>query len=89
MELSGQVITLPAGTEDTLFVDIDGDGHSDLLAIDPVENKLLTYHQRSDGFRNSPDQVIALPPQTGWVAVCDVDAHPGLELLMSTASGLV
>ena len=89
MELSGQVITLPAGTEDTLFVDIDGDGLSDLLAINPVENELLIYHQRPDGFRNSPDQVTALPPQTGWVAVCDVDAHPGLELLMSTASGLV
>jgi len=49
----------------------------------------LNYHQRADGFTNSPDQVISLPPQTAWAAVCDVDPHPGLELLMSTATGLV
>jgi hypothetical protein len=56
--------------------------------IDTVEKKLLNYCQRPDGFTNSPDQVIPLPPQTAWVAPCDVDAHPGLELLMSTATGL-
>lgn len=89
VELSRQVITLPGNTSETRFVDIDGDGLSDLLAIDPAQNKLFNYHQRPDGFSNSPDQVIALPPQTAWVAACDVDAHPGLELLMSTASGLV
>jgi hypothetical protein len=49
----------------------------------------LNYHQRPDGFASAPDQVIALPPQTAWVAPCDVDAHPGLELLMCTAAGLV
>jgi hypothetical protein len=89
VQLSRQVITLPANTGDTLFVDIDGDGLCDLLAIDPVQHQLLNYHQYPDGFRNSPDQVLALPPQTAWVAACAVDAHAGLALLMSTASGLV
>ena len=83
------MITLPANAGEPFFVDIDGDGRSDLLVIDPVEKKLLNYHQRPDGFTNSPDQAIPLPPQTAWVAPCDVDAHPGLELLMSTATGLV
>ena len=87
--LSRQVITLPANAGAPLFADIEGNGRCHLLVIDPVEKKLLNYHQRPDGFTNSPDQVIPLPPQTAWVALCDVDAHPGLELLFSTATGLV
>ena len=84
-----QLITLPANAGEPLFVDIEGNGRCNLLVIDTVEKKLLNYRQRPDGFTNSPDQVIPLPPQTAWVAPCDVDAHPGLELLMSTAAGLV
>jgi hypothetical protein len=87
--LSPQLVTLPANAGKPLFVDVDGDGRSDLLVIDPVEKMLFYYHQRLAGFTNSPDQVIPLPPQTAWVALCDVEAHPGLELLMSTATGLV
>ena len=87
--LSPWSITVPASTGSLRFVDVDGDGRSDLLVIDPVEKKLLNYHQRPDGFASAPDQIIALPPQTAWVAPCDVDAHPGLELLMCTAAGLV
>jgi hypothetical protein len=83
-----QVITLPANAGKPLFVDIEGDGRCNLLVIDTAEKKLLNYRQRPYGFTNSPDQVIPLPPQTAWVAPCDVDAHPGLELLMSTATGL-
>jgi hypothetical protein len=87
--LSPQLITLPASTSMLRFVDVDGDGRCDLLLIDPVAKKLLNYHQRPGGFPSAPDQVIPLPPETAWVALCDVDAHPGLELLMSTAAGLV
>jgi hypothetical protein len=86
--LSRQMITLPANAGKPLFVDIEGNGRCNLLVIDTVQKKLLNYRQRPDGFTNSPDQVIPLPPQTAWVAPCDVDAHPGLELLMSTAAGL-
>jgi hypothetical protein len=89
VELSGQLITLPANAGEPLFADIEGHGRCNLLVIDPVEKKLLNYRQRPDGFTNSPDQVIPLPPQTAWAAPCDVDAHPGLELLFSTATGLV
>ena len=89
VELSRQLITLPANAGALHFADIDADGRSDLLVIDPVERRLLNYHQRPDGFTNSPDQAILLPPQIAWVAPCDVDAHPGLELLISTATGLI
>ncbi len=87
--MSRQTITLPANSGAPLLVDVDGDGLCDLLVMDPVEKKLFNYHQRTAGFNNSPDQAIPLPPQTAWVAPCDVEAHPGLELLFSTASGLV
>jgi hypothetical protein len=89
VELSRQTITLPPNAGEPLFVDIEGTGRCNLLVIDPVEKKLLNYRQRPDGFSNPPDQAIPLPPQTAWVALCDVDAHPGLELLFSTATGLV
>ncbi len=87
--LSPQLITLPPTADELIFADVVGEGRSDLLVLDPVEKKLLNYCQRPDGFTNSPDQVIPLPPQTAWVALCDVDAHQGLELLFSTAAGLV
>jgi len=86
--LPPQGITLPASAGAPLFVDIEGNGRCNLLVIDTADKKLLNFRQRPDGFTNSPDQVIPLPPQTAWVAPCDVDAHPGLELLMSTATGL-
>jgi hypothetical protein len=89
VELSRQAITLPANAGEPLFADIEGGGRCDLFVIDPVEKKLFNYHQHPDGFSNLPDQAIALPPQTAWVALCDVDSHPGLELLFSTATGLV
>jgi hypothetical protein len=87
--LAPRVITLPASAGVPRFADVDGDGRADLLVIDGGEKTLLNYHQRPGGFGSAPDQVIPLPPQTVWVAPCDVDAHPGLELLMSTAAGLV
>ena len=89
IELTPQLIILPASASAPRFADVDGDGRSDLLVIDPEKKSLLIYRQRPAGFTNSPDQAILLPPQTAWVALCDVDAHPGLELLMSTATGLV
>jgi hypothetical protein len=89
IELSPRIITLPANADEPIFVDINGDGRSGMLVIDPVEKKLLNYHQYPDGFSNSPSQIIPLPAQTAWVAPCDVDPHPGLELVMSTATGLV
>ena len=87
--LSPQVITLPASASAPLFVDGAGTGRCDLHVIDQAEKTLWLYHQGPDGFASLPDQVIPLPPQTAWVALGDVDPHPGLELLMATATGLV
>jgi hypothetical protein len=84
-----QTITLPASAMTTCFADIDDDGRADLLAVDPEGRELMIYRQRAQGFASVPDQTIQLPPQTAWIAPCDVEAHPGLELLMSTATGLV
>src|SRR6266702_480528 len=71
-----QMITLPVNGTPFRFADFDNDGRSDLFAVDPVNKKLLIYRQRTFGFTNAPDQVIALPPQTAWASICDVDGHP-------------
>ena len=86
-----QLITLPANVSASAahFARLDQNGRSDLLAVDPVARKLLVYRQRAAGFTNTPDQILELPAQTAWIAPYDVDVHPGLELLLSTASGLV
>ncbi len=87
--ISPQLITLPGNASEPMFVDLNGNGRCSMLVIDPVEKKLFNYRQYPNGFSNAPDQAIALPPQTAWAAPCDVEAHPGLELLFSTATGLV
>jgi PAS domain-containing protein len=63
------------------------DNSAKIVLLDPLAKTLLTYRQGKSGFTNSPDQTIPLPPQTAWVAPCDVDAHPGLELLFATGAG--
>ena len=89
MAIARQVVTLPDNTTAPLFVDVEGKGKANLLTLDPVDKKLLNYRQGPRGFASSPDQSIPLPPATLWVAVGEVDASPGLELLFSTATGIV
>jgi len=83
-----QLITLPFNANAIRFIPLEEHGRAALLAVDPVQHKLLIYRQRPWGFTNVADQVLRLPPRTTWVAPCDVDAHPGLELVVSTAGGI-
>lgn len=72
------------------LADVDGDGLTDLLALLPAQNQMLVYRQRKSGFAATPDQTVALPSQTAWIALRDVDAQAaGKELVISTATGLV
>jgi hypothetical protein len=87
--LSPQLITLPADCSMPRFVDVDRDGRTDMLVIDRAAKTVWNYHQRPGGFTNAPDQIVPLAPGTAWVSPCDVDAHSGLELLMSMSNGLV
>ncbi len=92
VEFKRQVITMspdPSWLTGSRLMDIDNDGLTDLLAIVPLERKLQVFRQQKSGFTTTPDQTIALPEQTAWVGSYDVDAHPGKELLLSTATGLV
>ncbi len=87
-----QTIAVPSdqgGWLTPYLADIDGDGLTDLLVLLPVQRELLVYRQRPSGFTATPDQTMALPDQTGWVAMRDVDPHEGKELVISTAAGLV
>jgi hypothetical protein len=84
-----QVITLPSSDIASGFWDIETNGRPDLLAVDRAEGRIFVYRQKAAGFSTVADQVIQLPPQTAWFSFCAVDRHPGLALLMSTATGLV
>jgi FG-GAP-like repeat len=89
-----QTITLPAKAMHTQFADLNGDGRSDLLAVDSHGKRLLIYRQRAGGFTNIPDQIIELPPHTAWIAPAQVEAavnragRTNFDLLVSTAAGL-
>lgn len=72
------------------LADVDGDGLTDLLVLLPAQNQMLVYRQRKSSFAATPDQTVALPSETAWVALRDVDAQAaGKELVISTATGLV
>jgi hypothetical protein len=83
-----QMITLPVKGAAVRFADLDGRGRCDLLAVDPLANRLLIYRQRAAGFTNTPDQSLELPPQTAWVAPYRTVANGAAELVVSTAAGL-
>ena len=92
VEFKRQVITIssdPPWLTGSRLMDVDNDGLTDLLALVPLENTLQVYRQQKSGFTTTPDQTIALPERTAWIGSYDVDAHPGKELLLSTATGLV
>jgi hypothetical protein len=80
---------LGAARRQVLFADIDRDRLEDLVVVGPHENRVWIYRQRASGFPEQPDQAIELPPQTGWTGLADVDGEAGLELLVSTARGVV
>jgi len=84
-----QTITLPAKALPARFADLDHNGRCDLLAVDAVAGQLLIYRQRASGFANAPDQTLALPPQTAWIAPYSVAGRTNRDLLISTATGLV
>ena len=70
------------------FADIDGDRLLDLMVVGAGDPRLRIYRQQPSGFAAAPNQEIELPDQTAWITVMDVDRHPGLELVTSTAKGL-
>ncbi len=92
VEYERQTIAVPSdhgGWLTPCLADIDGDGLTDLLVLLPAQHELLVYRQRASGFAATPDQTVAPPDQTAWVAMRDVDPHEGKELVISTATGLV
>jgi hypothetical protein len=92
VEYKRQTIAVPSdqgGWLTPCLADIEGDGLTDLLALLPAQREVLVYRQRQSGFTATPDQTVALPDQTAWVAMRDVDPHKGKELVISTATGLV
>jgi hypothetical protein len=87
-EVKAQVVTLPEDSSKPLWVDVNGDGRLDLLVVDRAANSLLIYLQTAAGMAAEPAQVLSLPPGTAWVALSDVAASPGPELVMSAAQGV-
>ncbi len=83
-----QTITLPESGGWSRFVDLDGDRRQELIAIEPLQNRLAIYLQSAAGFATNPSQTLNLPPYTAWVTAHDLDPAPGLELLVSTPGGL-
>ncbi len=92
VEFRRQTIAIPSDQGWWLsshLTDIEGDGLTDLLALLPAQRELRVYRQRKSGFAGTPDQTVALPDQTAWIAMRDVDPQAGRELVISTATGLV
>lgn len=86
-----QVVALPVESPTWLWpywVDVDGDGRTDVLVVALNDSCVYIYHQEPSGFGDRPGEVVALPPGTAWFALQDVDRRPGLELVVSGPEGL-
>jgi hypothetical protein len=94
LEFVRQTIELPGhprgwqGWRMSCFADLDRDGLQDLLIITPAGPRLLIYRQRPSGFAAAPDQAIELPKGTFWMAPVELDPSRGVQLVVSSASGL-
>jgi len=85
------VIQVPSTSLDWLWPywhDINKDGLTDLLAVVHRQGKVFFYVQNASGFPPVAGQSLDLPEGTAWCTVCDVNKHPGDEILISTANGL-
>ncbi|MCU0917635.1 MAG: VCBS repeat-containing protein [Planctomycetes bacterium] len=92
VEFQRQTISIPTDQPWWIAVhllDVEADGRTDLLVLLPAQNKMQVYRQRNTGFAARPDQTVTLPERTAWIAMQDVDPHPGPELVISTPTGLV
>ena len=87
-----QVIKVPMsspGWVQPSWKDINGDGLVDLLALVQRDNKAFIYIQNRSGLPSAPTQSIELPEVTAWITLYDINEHPGMEMLISTAEGLM
>ncbi len=87
-----QVIKVPMnspGWVQPSWKDINGDGLVDLLALIQRDNKAFIYIQNGSGLPSEPTQSIELPEGTAWIALYDINEHPGREMLISTTEGLM
>lgn len=87
-----QVIHVPMslpGWVQPLWKDINEDGLIDLLALIQRDNKAFIYIQNDSGLPSAPTQSIELPEGTAWIALYDINEHPGREMLISTTEGLM
>jgi hypothetical protein len=88
----GQVIQVPMSSPGWIqpsWKDINGDGLVDLLALIQRDNKAFIYIQNGSGLPTEPTQIIELPEGTAWIALYDINEHPGREMLISTTEGLM
>jgi len=86
------IIQVPMNTVDRVWPywkDINKDGLTDLMVLVQNEEKTFTYIQSNTGLPETPTQTITLPSATMWIALLDVNEHPGDEMLISTSEGLV
>ena len=87
-----QVIQVPMSSPGWIqpsWKDINGDGLADLLALIQRDNKAFIYIQNGSGLPSEPTQSIELPEGTAWIALYDINEHPGREMLISTNEGLM
>ncbi len=89
MEVRPQTLQLPPDAWNTWFVALEKGTPPSLFVLDRSGRQLLNYRQDGGVFGRTPAQNIPLPPTTSWVSLLDVDPRPGLELVMSTSTGVV
>ncbi|MDP1932186.1 MAG: VCBS repeat-containing protein [Gammaproteobacteria bacterium] len=86
LNFSASEITLGEWPEDILRADMDGDGRHDIIVpqwSSDTGRELLIYLQQGNGrFPSEPSRHVEIKPEIIAIAIADVRADPGAELLL-------
>lgn len=92
LNFAASEIALGEWPDDILYADMDGDGRRDLLVPQwsaEAGREVLVYLQQSNGsYLPEPSRRVEIKPEIIAIAIADLRAEPGNELLLFASTGV-
>jgi FG-GAP-like repeat len=85
-QVTNQVIGIPGGPRTVRIVDLDGDGWNDLLVVQQVFNKVLTFRNLNGVFVPTSEAWVGAGPREMDLGDFNGDGHPDAAVLNRASS---